>query len=550
MKKLINKNFLLILIIFTTVFFRFYNLNWDQNAHLHPDERFLTMVGNAMTLPQNFSDYMSPAISTFNPSNVGFNFFVYGLFPITLNKIIAIILGTDNYNSFTIQGRFLSAFADLIVVFLIFKTAYLLEKKYRLDPSIKFFSSFIYSIFVLPIQLSHFFTVDTFLNLFAFASFFFALKFFFEKKNYNLILSAILFGLAFSSKITAVYELPLILYLLALFEKNQVSKSIQRSILNLAIFAIISFLVIRVANPYIFASQNILDISPNPLFIENLKTLKSLSSKDSLFPPNIQWINKISLLLVLQNLIIFGIGIPAFIAFILGIFESLKTRAKPIILGILIWILSFLIYQGTQTAVPMRYFILAYPFIAILGSFGIWYVSQRFGKVFLILALLFISIWSLMFFSIYTKPHSRMEATNWINQNIPQKSVILSEHWDDAIPLINGQNYEILQLPVFDPDTDQKWQIMNRLLGKGNYLILSSNRGWGSIPTISERYPRMAKFYKELFAEKLPYKKMGEFTSYPSLSYLGIPITFGDQWADESFTVYDHPKVIIFEKIK
>lgn len=548
----IKEKILILLIILVGAFFRFYNLNWDQNTHIHPDERFLTMVGNAMTLPQNFPDYMNPAISTFNPLNVGFNFFVYGLFPITLNKIIAIILGTDNYNSWTIQGRFLSALADLLVVFLIFKTVYLLEKKYRLDPSIKFFSSFLYSIFVLPIQLSHFFTVDTFLNLFVFASFFFALKFWLEKKICYLILSAILFGLAFSSKITAVYGLPLIIFLLAHFEKNQLSKSIQHSISNLAIFVIVSFLVIKVANPYIFASQNILDVRPNPLFINNIKTLKAISSRESPFPPNVQWINKLPVIFPLQNLIIFGVGAPLFTIFIFGIFQSFKTRSKFIFGSILLWIFGFFIYQGIQTATTMRYFIPIYPFIAIFSGLGLdaLYISLKKWIFYSIMIL--VTLWTALFFSIYTKPHSRVEASHWINRNIPEGSIILSEYWDDALPVYieGGKRYQSFQLPVFDPDIEAKWKTMDNLLEHGDYLILSSNRGWGSIPTVPERYPRMTKFYKDLFDGKLSYKKIKEFTSYPSLEYLGIPITFPDDWADENFTVFDHPKVMIFKKIQ
>jgi len=134
---------------------------------------------------------------------------------------------------------------------------------------------------------------------------------------------------------------------------------------------------------------------------------------------------------------------------------------------------------------------------------------------------------------------------------IPDENIILSEHWDDALPLSiqkSQKRFTIYELPVFGPDNPQKWNEMGALLEKGDYLILSSNRGWGSIPTVQERYPQMTLFYKELFADKLEYKKIATFTSYPSLNYLGIPITFPDDNAEEAFTVYDHPKVMIFKK--
>ena len=140
-------------------------LNWDSNAHLHPDERFLTMVGTQMRLPSSIGNYFEPDSSPLNPKNVGFPFFVYGTLPLFLNKIIALLLQNDTYNQFTIQGRFLSALLDTMTLLYVFKIALLFEKKYGFSHKIKYFASFMYTISVLPIQLSHFFTVDIFPDL-------------------------------------------------------------------------------------------------------------------------------------------------------------------------------------------------------------------------------------------------------------------------------------------------------------------------------------------------------------------------------------------------
>jgi len=83
-----QKKLYFFLIILIGVLFRFNHLNWDQGFHLHPDERFLTMVGNAIHLPKSFSDYLNPKISSFNPANVGFKFFVYGTF---LNSVLQLL---------------------------------------------------------------------------------------------------------------------------------------------------------------------------------------------------------------------------------------------------------------------------------------------------------------------------------------------------------------------------------------------------------------------------------------------------------------------------
>src|SRR3989339_652837 len=172
------KNFLITLaIILVAFFFRFNNLNWDEYSHLHPDERFLTMVGTAMKIPSTIHQYFDQKTSLMNPANLGFPFFVYGRFPLIMTKYLATVYKMDNYNDFTILGRQLSAFFDLLVVILIFKVVLLFEKRYRFSCTIKYWASFFYAITVLPIQLSHFFAVDTFLNFFMFGSFYFALRY-------------------------------------------------------------------------------------------------------------------------------------------------------------------------------------------------------------------------------------------------------------------------------------------------------------------------------------------------------------------------------------
>lgn len=199
----------------------------------------------------------------------------------------------------------------------------------------------------------------------------------------------------------------------------------------------------------------------------------------------------------------------------------------------------------------MRYFIYLYPYLAIFSGIGISQFLMNKSKIFTIVIITILFIWPLMFLSIYTQLHTRVDATKWIYTNIPTDKLLLNEHWDDGLPVsiasVNSKNYRHAELPVFDADTNSKWQKMDDLLKRGDYLILSSNRGWGSISQVPMRYARMSQFYKELFAGRTRYKMIKEFTSYPSLRYLGIPLDLPDQWSDESFTVYDHPKVIIFK---
>jgi len=533
-------------IVILGFFLRTLNINWDQSFHLHPDERFLTMVGNALSLPQSFSEYINPQQSPFNPINKGFPFFVYGVFPVILNKIIALLLGNDTYNAFTIQGKILSAVFDSLIILFIYKTSKSLESYYKISPAIKYLASFLYAIAVLPIQLSHFFAVDTFLNFFMFASFYFSLLFYFKRRTRFIVFSALSLGLAFASKITAFFIVPLLLYFLV---KGSWKKGVKKTIQYALIFLITLYATIRLANPYYFESSNILNPAPSKQFVASIQMLKSYENKEVWYPPSVQWIDKPPIIFSFYNLALFGLGPGLFISFLLGFFILLKDFRKSLFTAISILLIAFFFYQSTQFAKTMRYFIFLYPFFALYAGVGLAY-RNRISKIILWILLL---LCPLFFISIYLKDHTRVEASKWIYANIPTNSVLLHEHWDDPIPLqIKDANTQLFieTLPVFDLDTKDKWVTMDTLLEKGDYLILSSNRGWGSIPTVPEKYPRMSKFYADLFEGKLPYKKIKEFTSYPSLRYVGIPLDIPDDFAEESFTVYDHPRVIIFQKEK
>ena len=556
MKKILI-SFAIILLAF---FFRFNNLNWDENFHLHPDERFLTMVGTAMKIPSSVNQYFDQKTSLMNPSNVGYNFFVYGRFPLILTKYLSMIYKMDNYNDFTILGRQLSAFFDLLTIFFIIKTVELLEKKNRLLSGLKYWAGFFYAIAVLPIQLSHFFAVDTFLNFFMFGSFYFALR----KKN---IISAIFFGLALSCKITALFILPLSLFFIikTVFVGRQSLIKIFGFVFS---YFVVSYFTLRLADPYLFQNSNIFDPAISKLFIENIKSLQNMTVKsiDNWFPPMVQWLNKNSVQHSLVNNVVFGLGIPFAILTIVGILKVLLSF--PQIHIILFWTLGFFIYQSLQVTPTLRYFIIIYPFLAIFAAFGIEYLidyrfklvgkfnsyPKKYSYFFIFISVCILLLWPIMFSSIYNKKNSRVEASEWIYKNLPGNSLIIGESWDDSLPLgvINnyGKQFMSDQLPVFDADTPEKWQKMNATLEIADYYVLSSNRGWGSITTVPEKYPQMSKFYKLLLNDKLQYKNIKEFTSYPKFQISNFKFQIKDSWSDEGFTVYDHPQVLIYKNVK
>ncbi|MGB9637465.1 MAG: hypothetical protein ACPLY7_01565, partial [Microgenomates group bacterium] len=179
---------------------------------------------------------------------------------------------------------------------------------------------------------------------------------------------------------------------------------------------------------------------------------------------------------------------------------------------------------------------------------------RRSKKIFvlsILVVLISTLLWSISFLSIYSRPNTRVTASKWINQNIPAESNLAVEHWDDRLPLFNSEKYNFLEMPLYENDQSfLKWKTVNSNLQKADYLILASNRLYVPLQKLANCqkytvcYPKTAQYYQDLFSGKLGFEKVAEFTSFPS--FLGLKIN--DQSADESFTVYDHPKIMIFKK--
>ena len=539
---------IIVLILVLAAFFRLYGLNWDQNQHLHPDERFLTMVVTAIKTSQSFLVYLNPKISPMNPVNVGYDFFVYGTFPLYLTKVVGELLGYHDYTNIHFVGRFFSAFFDLGVVFLVFKIG---RKVY--DEKVGLWAAFLYSIMVLPIQLSHFFTVDTFLNFFIVLSFYLLVLL---TTHYSLLATTFLgisFGLALACKVSALYFLPIIglgyFYLLGhSWKKKRIFRKVFFSGL---LFLVASYLTLRLNQPSIFASSNFLDFHPNPQLLANFEQLKSFNQPDTWFPPSIQWKKTKAIIFPLKNLVFWGLGLPlgiiAIVATAVGVTSKQKTLAQFLIL---FWVLALFLYQGTQFCKTMRYFLPIYPFLALLSAQFLKRVKRPLVGYLLLVVLL---VYPFSFLSIYTRPITRVTASEWIYQHLAAGSTLANEHWDDPLPLyLPGENpgqYKIEMLSLYDPETPGKWEKINSQLERTDYIILSSNRLYGSIPQHPDYYPKTSLYYQSLFDGSLGFEKVAEFTSYPCFPPIK-PYLFclPDDWAEEAFTVYDHPKVIIFKK--
>lgn len=589
-KKLISF-YLILPIIVLALLLRLYDVNWDQDHHLHPDERFLTMVTNGIMWPENIFEYFNTSSSPLNPHNRNFGLFVYGTFPIFLTKLVGESFKMGDYNKITIVGRVLSALVDMGTLFVVFFVSKIIALRLKQEkPELKKLSLFplaatlFYAISVLPIQLSHFYAVDTYANFFANLALLITVVLLIKERNVILqgLLSLFLgltIGLAFASKISSISVLPVIAF--AFLFSLIIHKRFLKLLINGFIIVLSSFVSIRIFQPYAFSGNSFFTLAINPKFLDNLKTLESYDSPKAMFPPAVQWLNTPSFIFPFKNLLLWGLGIPITILSLLGICYVLSRFLKEILKNIrnkelkipdkftsnIIFLLFFLfsfilfVYQGSRYTKNMRYFIFVYPTLCIFGGYFLYliYSGEIFSKLkekikIIVFIILLTLIWPVSFFAVYQRPHSRVMASRWIFDNILPNSTLTYEHWDDPLPLGLPDKdpqalYKYVELPLYDPDVLIKWEKVVAALDKADYIVMSSNRLWGSIPRAPERYPLAPYYYQALFDGSLGFKKIADITSDPCFPLAKMCLLrIDDSWAEESFTVYDHPRILIYRK--
>src|SRR5664280_3000316 len=96
----------LVLILIAGAYFRFTGLNWDQNQHQHPDERFISMTAGQLTGVKSIAAYFNTQTSTLNPLNYGS--YTYGMFPLFFTWMFAEWFKMSSFDSMTLVGRAMS----------------------------------------------------------------------------------------------------------------------------------------------------------------------------------------------------------------------------------------------------------------------------------------------------------------------------------------------------------------------------------------------------------------------------------------------------------
>jgi hypothetical protein len=531
------------------------------------------MFSLPLHLPSNASEFLSTN-SPLNP-----HFFAYGSLPLYLLKVVGSTLSifyppAVNYDQINLVGRFISAIFDvgtLIVVFLLGRKLF--------SKTAGLITAFLYGISVLPIQLSHFYAVDTILTFFILSTLYQSIGLYEKPTVGRSIFVGFFFGLSLATKISGLALLSaigavLIVDFLLMFIKSphrphiwlpHVPKFIKNLFIDGFIILIVSAITFVIFEPYA-----ILDFKT---FWANNMQQQQMTYNAFTFPYTLQYVGKIPYIYELKNIFFWGQGpIIASISF-LGIFYALfivikkkkeKKWAQELIL--IIFLLSYFAIVGHFAIGFMRYMLPLYPIFCLFGAVSIIKLGQIIKakiKSHIILNTLYLIffasllVWPLSFMHIYTQPNTRVLASEWINKNISVGAKIAIEHWDDGLPLGTQSNYRVSVLPIYDMQNPVINAQIYQSVKESEYLIIASNRLHVPLQRIAkncqkwnipqERCPSNAdQYYEDLFSGKLGFRKIAEFATYPTLPIFNIQIN--DQSSDENFTVFDHPKIMIFKK--
>jgi YYY domain-containing protein len=479
---------LLILVMAVGGYFRFVGLNWDDFTHLHPDERFLTGVVASLGGGLSFTDsdpaerqlhfercmaaypdsngqggFFDADCSPYNPHNVGSGLYVYGTLPLFIVKgaseMVVNITGDSTWSSYEgvhLVWRALSALSEMGVILIIFLIGTQLHGKY-----VGLLASVLYAAAVFPIQQAHFGTVDAMSNLFIILTIWFALQ---VQKN-GQIVDYLGFGLAFAAALAGrINTVPLVgLLLLAaivqtlpIFDDSlawsERERLVVRNFIGLLLAGIVTIVGFRLFQPYAFMGPGIITTSLNPRWLADMGTAQHLVSGLAESPPNWQWTGRTPYLFPLSNMVLWGmgvaLGIAGWAAWGWAGYRLLRGRTSATKnLLLVVWVLVYFGWLGRQWVMTMRYYLPLYPVLALLAAWALVELLRRANRPtaaawqrlaaggLLIGVVGFTYLWAGMFTNIYRHQLTRVQASNWVWENVPGDFSMTVEGAD--VPLIN-----------------------------------------------------------------------------------------------------------------
>ena len=506
---------------------RLVGLDFDAGHFFHPDERRIAFAVEELS---------------FRPLQLNPHFFAYGSFPLYITRAVTSVLGLFDerlarYDNVILTGRAVSAaFGTLTVLLLVFLGARLYNR------SVGLLAGFLLGACVLHVQNSHYMTTDVILTFLVTLALYFLIGVVQRGWTRDYIYAGITIGLATATKFSA---LPLLAPLAVACVVRVARGDGFVSVFFKGLLAVVWIgLAFAAGMPYAF-----LDFAS---YYHDVEEQSRMVREAGLLPYTNQYVGVSKYGYDLTQLVLWGmappLGLVAIWATASRLVGALRERSGTDFV-LLAWVLPFFLITGAFDVKFVRYLLPIYPVMILWAAAWLWRIAERswLGRILMWTVVVTTGLSALAFLNIYTRPHTVVTASEWTYRHIPAGKTILTQHWDEGFPLPmpsgSPNKYKVIDLPYYEPDTPQKWRQISQQIAGADYIAFQTKRLYGALTMAPQKYPISNNYFYLLFAGDLGYTPIYDYASRPSL----FGIEFPDELADESITVYDHPKVIIFE---
>ncbi len=375
-------------------YFRWVGLDWDNRLHVHPDERFLTMVTSAISSVDSFGEFLDPEISTLNPYNNNFNFFSYGFTPLFFVRYLAewleasaggFLTGTyenqgfffgfnTSYDGVHLVGRFLSGLFDMFNILLIF-----LIGRRMFDWKIGLLAAAFMAMAVAPIQQAHYFTVDNFASFFVTLVVYFAARALTSENWGNYVGLGIALGMGMASRINVapwglLAAFAAASYIWTRYKAEGKTRDLFLTGMKLALFVVlaaaVTIITFRIGQPYAFSGTSVFDFSFNETWLANIEEVSGQVDGSQDWPPAHHWAFTGLSHPVIQMMRVgmgWPLGIVAILGFLLAGWQMAMGRWEKHIILVPFTAVYF-VWMGSQWFKFIRYFLPIYPIMCLLAA--------------------------------------------------------------------------------------------------------------------------------------------------------------------------------------
>ena len=507
---------------------RLVGLNWDDSHWYHPDERRIAQA---------------VAEISFAPPQLNPHFFAYGTFPFYVTKAVGTVVSplfpaATGYGGAILLGRALSALWGAAAVLLVG----LLGRRLA-DERTGLLAAALLGAAVLHVQNSHFATNDVPLATLVLAALLVLLRVVEAGRARDWAAAGALCGLALATKVSAApLFLPLALVVVARWRAD---RRLRPALAGGALAGACALAAFFVGEPYAFF---------DPQFLHDVTEQSGMVRRAGVLPYTIQYVGTLRYLYPLAEMVVWGMAPLLGVAAIVGAARRVGPALRRWGRGE--WILFafalpyFAITGGFDVKFP-RYMLPLYPLLALWAAALLesWAARGRAGRILRGTVLAGTVAWLLAFLTIYGRPHTVVSASDWFYRNAPRGARVLTQHWDEGFPFgLAGrtpERYSVFEMPYYEPDSPAKAELLAARLASSDWLVMPTKRLVGAITRVPERYPLTNHYFRRLFAGDLGYRLEASFASRPRL----FGIAFPTELADESFSVYDHPKVLVFRNV-